>query len=52
MMTVGTRLGELSGSVAIMTPAKPVEMALSYRKDNDNPVLAVFRREVSEAFGK
>jgi len=26
MMTVGTRLGELSGSVAIMTPAKPVKL--------------------------
>jgi Transcriptional regulator len=28
-------------------PAQPVEMALSYRKDNDNPVLAVFREEVA-----
>jgi|AraplaMF_Col_mLB_1032019.scaffolds.fasta_scaffold00276_26 hypothetical protein len=26
MMTVGTRLGELLGSVAIMTPAKPVKL--------------------------
>lgn len=28
-------------------PAKPVEMAVSFRKDNDNPVLAVFREEVA-----
>lgn len=35
-----------------MTPSKPVEMALTYRKDNDNPILAVFRKAVSEAFAK
>jgi DNA-binding transcriptional LysR family regulator len=35
-----------------MKPARPVEMALSYRKDNDNPIVAVFRKEVSEAFRK
>jgi DNA-binding transcriptional LysR family regulator len=32
-----------------MTPARPVEMVFSYRKDNDNPILEVFRGEVREA---
>jgi len=32
-----------------MTPARPVEMAISYRKDNANPMIKVFRREVEEA---
>jgi DNA-binding transcriptional LysR family regulator len=31
------------------TPARPVEMVVSYRKDNDNPILKVFRAEVREA---
>jgi DNA-binding transcriptional LysR family regulator len=29
-------------------PARPVEMIVSYRKDNDNPILKVFRGEVRE----
>lgn len=29
-----------------MKPARPVEMVFCYRKDNDNPVLRIFRREV------
>lgn len=32
-----------------MTPARPVEMVVSYRRDNDNPILQVFRNEVREA---
>lgn len=32
-----------------MTPARPVEMAFAYRKDNANPMIAAFRREVQEA---
>jgi DNA-binding transcriptional LysR family regulator len=28
------------------TPARPVEMVSSFRKDNENPVLQVFRREL------
>jgi len=31
-----------------MKPAKPVEMVFSYRKDNGNPILEMFRREVLE----
>ena len=31
-----------------MTPARPVEMAFSHRKDNANPMIKVFRREVEE----
>jgi DNA-binding transcriptional LysR family regulator len=31
-----------------MKPLRPVEMVYSYRKDNDNPILATFRREVLE----
>jgi DNA-binding transcriptional LysR family regulator len=31
------------------TPARPVEMAFAYRKDNANPMIRVFRREVQEA---
>ena len=27
-------------------PSRPVEMTYSYRKDNDNPILAMFRRDV------
>lgn len=29
-------------------PPRPVEMMFSYRKDNDNPILKMFRREVLE----
>ncbi len=29
-----------------MKPARPVEMVFSYRKDNENPILEIFRREV------
>jgi DNA-binding transcriptional LysR family regulator len=29
-----------------MKPARPVEMVYSCRKDNDNPVLKIFRTEV------
>ncbi|HXE36974.1 MAG TPA: LysR substrate-binding domain-containing protein, partial [Azonexus sp.] len=32
------------------TPERPVEMVCSYRKDNDNPVLEIFRRDILEAF--
>jgi len=32
-----------------MRPARPVEMVVSCRKDNDNPLLKVFRAEVREA---
>jgi len=28
-----------------MTPLRPVEMVFSYRKDNDNPILKIFRDE-------
>ena len=31
-----------------MKPLRPVEMVFSYRKDNDNPVLKIFRRAVLE----
>lgn len=31
-----------------MEPLRPVEMVFSYRKDNDNPILKIFRREVLE----
>ena len=31
------------------TPSRPVEMFVSWRKDNDNPILDVFRAEVKEA---
>ncbi len=29
-------------------PLRPVELVFSYRKDNDNPILELFRREVLE----
>jgi DNA-binding transcriptional LysR family regulator len=29
-------------------PLRPVEMVFSYRKDNDNPILKIFRRDVLE----
>ena len=29
-------------------PARPVEMGVTYRKDNDNPRLKMFRRDVLE----
>lgn len=32
-----------------MKPPRPVEMVFSYRKDNDNPMLAIFRRHVLES---
>jgi DNA-binding transcriptional LysR family regulator len=35
-----------------MDPQRPVEMVFSYRRDNDNPVLEIFRREVLERFRK
>jgi DNA-binding transcriptional LysR family regulator len=31
-----------------MEPLRPVEMVFSYRRDNDNPILRIFRREVLE----
>jgi DNA-binding transcriptional LysR family regulator len=31
-----------------MKPLRPVQMVFSYRADNDNPVLRIFRREVLE----
>jgi DNA-binding transcriptional LysR family regulator len=31
-----------------MEPLRPVEMVFSYRRDNDNPILKIFRREVLE----
>ena len=31
-----------------MNPLRPVEMVFSYRKDNDNPILETFRRDVLE----
>jgi DNA-binding transcriptional LysR family regulator len=31
-----------------MTPVRPVEMVFSYRRDNDNPILTILRREVLE----
>jgi DNA-binding transcriptional LysR family regulator len=33
-------------------PPRPVEMVFSCRKDNDNPILNVFRREVLETLAK
>jgi len=30
----------------VMKPSRPVEMVFSYRKDNENPIVAIFRREV------
>ncbi len=30
------------------TPSRPVEMVFSYRSDNDNPILHIFRRDVLE----
>lgn len=33
-----------------MEPAQPVEMEFAYRKDNDNPVLEIFRRDVLKNF--
>lgn len=32
-----------------MEPLRPVEMVFSYRNDNDNPILKIFRREVLES---
>ena len=32
-----------------MNPSRPVKMVLSYRTDNDNPILKVCRREVTDA---
>lgn len=32
-------------------PAQPVETVCSYRKDNDNPILDIFRREILQDFG-
>lgn len=32
-----------------MRPPRPVEMVVSHRKDNDNPILAIFRGEVLDA---
>jgi DNA-binding transcriptional LysR family regulator len=36
----------------VMKPLRPVEMVFSYRKDNDNPILKVFRHEVLEKLTK
>jgi len=33
----------------VMNPSRPVKMVFSYRTDNDNPILKVFRREITEA---
>jgi DNA-binding transcriptional LysR family regulator len=33
-----------------MKPARPVEMVFSYRKDNDNPILELFKREIVSRF--
>ena len=33
----------------VMNPSRPVKMVFSYRTDNDNPILKVFRREIIEA---
>ena len=33
-------------------PPRPVEMVFCYRKDNDNPILKMFRREVLETLTK
>jgi len=35
-----------------MKPVRPVEMVFSYRKDNDNPILELFRREIVARFRK
>jgi DNA-binding transcriptional LysR family regulator len=35
-----------------MKPLRPVEMVFSYRKDNDNPILKIFRRDVLETLTK
>jgi len=35
-----------------MNPARPVEMVFSHRKDNDNPLLKIFRRALAEALKK
>ena len=35
-----------------MAPARPVEMVYACRKDNDNPVLNIFRGEVLEPFSR
>jgi len=32
-----------------MKPQRPVEMVYSFRKDNDNPILGLFRRDVLES---
>jgi DNA-binding transcriptional LysR family regulator len=34
----------------VMRPIRPVETVLSYRKDNDNPIVRIFRNEVQQAF--
>ncbi|NEX63964.1 LysR family transcriptional regulator [Noviherbaspirillum galbum] len=31
-------------------PAEPVEMVCSYRRDNDNPILDIFRKQVLDGF--
>jgi hypothetical protein len=33
-----------------LDPVRPVRMVYAYRKDNDNPVLDIFRREVLERY--
>ena len=35
-----------------MNPARPVEMVFSHRKDNDNPILKIFRRALAETLKK
>ena len=34
----------------VMDPGRPVKMVYAYRKDNDNPILDIFRREVLTRF--
>jgi DNA-binding transcriptional LysR family regulator len=31
-------------------PADPVEMVCAYRRDNDNPILAIFKNEILASF--
>jgi DNA-binding transcriptional LysR family regulator len=33
-----------------LDPLRPVRMVYAYRKDNDNPVLGIFRHEVLERY--
>jgi hypothetical protein len=33
-----------------MDPAKPVETVCSWRRDNDNPILQIFKRDILRPF--